>query len=148
MTAASARGEAAAPLRLSWRPSRWLVAALALLAVLAAGSVIAAGLPRLLAWPAAAAVLAYGIWLATREARRAPHELIWRGDGVVLLDSLLLDDVHLQWRGPLAFLRARDPSGQWLRLSWWPDTLPASGRRALRLAAGTSAAPSTQLLSP
>ena len=148
MTAAARKGEAAPPLRMSWRPSRWLVAALASLAVLAAASVIAAGLPRFLAWPAAAAVLTCGVWLATREARRAPHELIWRGDGVVLLDGLVLDDVHLQWRGPLAFLRARDRSGQRLRLSWWPDTLPSSQRRALRLAAATSASPSTQLLSP
>jgi toxin CptA len=51
------------------------------------------------------------------------------------LDGQPIDNVRLQWRGPLAFLFWRDRQGRPQRLSWWPDTLPAASRRELRLAA-------------
>ncbi|WP_231734445.1 hypothetical protein [Noviluteimonas gilva] len=46
---------------------------------------------------------------------------------------------HVHWRGTLAFLRARDAQGRTHRLAFWPDTLDARGRRALRLASPSAA---------
>jgi hypothetical protein len=53
---------------------------------------------------------------------------------VAMLDGRRLEFVQVQWRGPLAFLHARDVEGRTHRCAWWPDTLAAKDRRALRLA--------------
>ncbi|MGN6113408.1 MAG: hypothetical protein ACTHOC_10505 [Luteimonas sp.] len=138
----------------AWRPSRWVVAALLLLSVLAPFAVLASEMPRPAAWPLALVAAAFGLRAARREARRAPRRLDLpageggtRVDGAVvdgvLLDGKLLGGVRLDgvplaqatlaWRGPLAFLRWRDAAGRRGRLSWWPDTLPAAQRRVLKL---------------
>nr|WP_028919059.1 hypothetical protein [Pseudoxanthomonas suwonensis] len=130
-----------APCRLEWRPSRWLLAALLLLTVLAPLAVLGSELPRPLAWPLALAAAARGLQLARREAGRAPRQLVLgpapRQPGAPCLDSLdgqPLEDCQVRWRGPLAFLDALDREGRRVRLAWWPDTLPAARRRELRLA--------------
>ena len=105
--------------RLEWRPSRWLVAALALIAILAPIAVLASEMPRLFAWPLAATAFAYGAWRAWHEARRPPRSLEWPIPGA-----------RVHWRGPLLFVRAPG-----LRLSWWPDTLAPDTRRELRVSA-------------
>ncbi|HVR82497.1 MAG TPA: hypothetical protein VHF02_10520 [Luteimonas sp.] len=129
------------PCRLEWRPSRWLIAALCALGVLAAMSVIASEMPRWWALPLALAMLVYGAQLARLEASRALRSLVWPVDGSpVVLDGRAIDAVAVQWRGPLAFLRWRDADGRVMRLHWWPDTLPAALRRELRLAAQRHAA--------
>lgn len=70
-------------------------------------------------------------------------------DAPILLDGAVIDDVKVTWRGPLAFVRWRDPSGRIRRLAWWPDTLPPAARRELRLAApGGEAAPRTASMAP
>jgi toxin CptA len=53
----------------------------------------------------------------------------------VSVDGARVEDFTVHWRGPLAFARWRDGQGGVHRLAWWPDTLPASARRELRLAA-------------
>ncbi len=99
-------------------------------------SVLASEMPRVAAWPLALAVLAYGAWLVRREWRRPPLELMFYGsDAPALVDDEPVAEVVLQWRGPLTFLRWRDGNGRRHRLVWWPDTLPVSARRELRLAA-------------
>ncbi len=123
--------------RLEWRPSRWLIGALAALSLLAACSVIASELPRALAWLLAIGVPAYGAWLARREARKPVRQFFWAGnDAAVTLDGQPIDGVSVQWRGPLAFVCWCNGDGRVQRLGWWPDTLPAARRRELRLAAG------------
>jgi len=103
----------------------------------AAFSVLASAMPRLAAWPLAVAALAYGLWRARRELLLPGHTLFFPGNDLpVMLDGLPIDDVEVQWRGPLAFLLWRDRQGRRRRLSWWPDSLPADRRRELRLAAG------------
>ena len=101
---------------LEWRPSRWLVAALGLIALLAPVAVLQSEMPRRFAWPLAALAAGCGVWLAWREARRPPLTLDWPIPGATL-----------HWRGPLLFLCAPG-----LRLSWWPDTLDDEARRQLR----------------
>jgi toxin CptA len=128
--------------RLEWRPSRWLLAALLLLAFLAPLAVLGSELPRHAAWPLAVAAGLYGLWLVRREAGRAPRQLVLgttdaAGDR---LDGQPLQACRLAWRGPLAFLHAIDRDGRDLRLAWWPDTLPPKARRELRLAAAARAA--------
>lgn len=124
-----------APCRLEWRPSRWLAAILCLLGLFAAIAVIASEMPRLASLPLAVAALAHGLWLARSELRRPVHCLIIApNDGVSTVDGEPMTDLELQWRGPLAFLRWRDASGRWQRLSGWPDTLDARACRELRLA--------------
>ncbi|WP_157499601.1 hypothetical protein [Lysobacter sp. Root983] len=83
--------------------------------------------------PLAAGAALYGAWLARRELRSAPQQLVVSADAVSL-DGAPLDQPALQWRGPLAFLRYRDGSGRLRYRIWWPDTLDSTGRRELRLA--------------
>lgn len=135
--------------RLDWRPSRWLLAALALLGILAAASLLASELPPVLAWPSAALVLGWTDRRLRREARRPPHHFVFRSGQPALVDGVAVDDLALQWRGPLVFACWRGSDGRRRDVSWWPDTLPAASRRELRLAAaggeaargGTSMAP-------
>ncbi|MDQ3494152.1 MAG: hypothetical protein M3485_01130 [Pseudomonadota bacterium] len=99
-------------------------------------SVLASEMPRVAAWPLALATLVYGACLARREWRRPQRELVFSGASTpVLVDGEPAAEVVLQWRGPLTFLRWRAGNGRRHRLVWWPDTLPASARRELRLAA-------------
>jgi toxin CptA len=127
--------------RLEWRPSRWLIAAILALSALAAFSVVASEMPRTLAWPLAAAVLAHAVWLARREARKPVQAWFWPGtDQPVTVDGAVARDAVVAWRGPLAFVHWRDADGRRLHLCWWPDTLPAARRRELRLAASSAPA--------
>jgi toxin CptA len=114
--------------------------ALRLLGVLGALSVLASDLPRPLAWPPAAAALAWGLYRARAEAARPACTLVWPSASAPALDGTPLRDARLHWRGPLAFLRWRDADGRSRCLGWWPDTLAASARRELRLAAEAAAA--------
>ena len=123
--------------RREWRPSRWGIGALLVLGRLAAFSVLASAMPRWAAWPLGVCALAYGVRQARREWRLSRHELFFPGNDLpVMLDGLRIDKAEVQWRGPLAFLLWQDRRGRPMRLSWWPDTLPAERRRELRLAAG------------
>jgi toxin CptA len=112
-----------------------VIGALGALGLLAGCSVLASEMPRAMAWPIALAAAGYGGWLARREHRRLPRQLLWPvSDLPVTLDGEPLRSVQLQWRGPLVFLRWRTGGGRGGQLSWWPDTLPAIQRRELRLA--------------
>ncbi len=124
--------------RLEWRPSRLLQALLILLGVLGAVSVLACEMPRPFAWPIAIGALAYGGWRARREGRKPSRAFWFPGNARTLtVDGEPMHEAHLQWRGPLAFLRWRERgTRRWRRAAWWPDTLPARQRRELRLAAG------------
>jgi len=134
---ASARSRPASVVeaRVEWRPSYWILGALPLLGVLAACSLLASEMPAFAAWPAAFATLGWAGWRTWREARIPAKSFVFRSGAPVLVDGVAVDDVVLQWRGPLAFLRWRDGDGRTRRLSWWPDTLPPPRRRELRLAA-------------
>ena len=123
--------------RLEWRPSRWLTGALVVLAVLTVVSVLASEMPRFAAWPLVVIVVLYAA-LQVRSYRGMPcHDFVFPGnDLAVLLDGEPVDAVEVQWRGPLAFMTWKDRKGRRRRLSWWPDTLPPTSRRELRLAAG------------
>ncbi len=125
---------ASAPCRLEWRPSRWVVAALCLLAALAAVSLIASDLPRSIAWPSAAIVFVAGLYRARLESRQPPCAIVIAADGRTTVDGQPVEDLDVEWRGALAFLRWRDAAGRMQRRGFWPDTLPAGKRRELRLA--------------
>ncbi len=126
---------ASAPCRLEWRPSYWVIASQLVLAVLAAFSALASGMPRLAAWPLAIVAFATGARLARRERAKPVRQLFWPcDDRPASLDGEALDAAVLHWRGPLLFLHWRDVSGGFRQLDWWPDTLSPSQRRELRLA--------------
>nr|WP_255699061.1 hypothetical protein [Luteimonas sp. Y-2-2-4F] len=101
----------------------------------AAASVLASGVPPALAWPLAGLALAHGGLLLRRQAGAGERVLRFRPEGRVEVDGESVDAFRLDWRGPLAFARWRDPAGRMRRLAWWPDTLPPPARRELRLAA-------------
>jgi len=133
--------DTSAPCRLDWRPSRWLIASVVALAVLAAFSTVASDLPPWAAWPLALLALAYGVRLARDEWRRPWCRVVIADRGaVVRIDGIKVERFVVQWRGPLAFARWSDGQGRTCRLVWWPDTLRRELRRELRLAA---AAPAT-----
>jgi len=114
-----------------------VIGALVALAALATVSVLASEMPRLVAWPLIIVLILHA-GLQIRGYRSMPrHDFVFPGnDLAVLLDGEPIDAVEVQWRGPLAFITWKDRKGRRRRLSWWPDTLPPSSRRELRLAAG------------
>src|SRR5690606_28884658 len=59
--------DGSAPCRIDWRPSRWLLAALLMLALAAPLAVLASELAPPAAWLLAAAALVQGLRLAARE---------------------------------------------------------------------------------
>ncbi len=127
---------ASVPCRLEWRPSRWLIAVLLVLAVAAAFSVLASEMPRIAAWPLALAALAWGSWRARSEARRASESIVIQPAGVPsTVNNVAVEAMQVRWRGPIALLQWRDGTGRLQRRSAWPDVLPALQRRELRLAA-------------
>ena len=126
---------ASAGFRSDWKPSAILCAALILLGLCAGLSLLASDLPRGFAWPAALVAAGWGAWIARCESCRTPIGIRWRADGILLVEGERVDAAELHWRGPLAFLSWRDVAGRRRRLAWWPDTLPATARRELRLAA-------------
>ena len=134
-----------APCRLEWRPSRWLLAALLILVLLAPLSVLGSDLPRGFAWPLALAAGACAMRSAWREAGRAPRLLVLAATTAAqmppdTLDGRPMHACRISWRGPLAFVHVVDRQGRAERLVWWPDTLPPARRRELRLAVAARAA--------
>ena len=122
--------------RIEWRPSRMLCAGLLAGSLLAAFAVLASGMPRAVAWPLALAAVAHGVGQAWRQLRQPPRMFEFAGqDAPVRVDGSPVRDGSVTWRGPLAFVRWRDPAGRRRHLAWWPDTLATSARRELGLAA-------------
>lgn len=124
--------------RIDWRPSRWLLAGLVALGLLASASLLMSALPRIPAVLSAFVALAWAGRLAWREAQRPPCALVLAGQGVPVqwlrgAEVESLHDPQLHLRGPLAVLRGRDRQGRRHSFSWWPDTLPVASRRQLRL---------------
>lgn len=149
MPTSTSWSSASAICQLEWRPSRALTTGLRLLGVLAGLSTVACEMPRILAWPVAALAIAYGEWLARRYRRLPPRRIWWLAGRPPELDGVVLEQATLGWRGPLAFLGWRDAEGRTRRLAWWPDTLPRTVRRELRLVAAVAPhAPSTPSMAP
>ena len=130
-----------APCRIEWWPSPVLAGSLAALGALGAFASLASEAPAGLAALLASASLATGAWLAHRELRRPCRSLVWSSGRGLEVDGERVEDPRLAWRGPLAFLDWRDADGRRCRVSWWPDTLDAAGRRELRLAAMDASPP-------
>src|SRR5688572_9032395 len=114
--------------RIDWRPSRMQVIALTLLALLAAGAVLASAVPE--PWRGLLAALAavHGLLLARRAGSEPPCEVSWSGgDAPARLryahGDMALSSVAVEFRGPLVRLQGRDGRGRVRRLVWWPDTL-------------------------
>ncbi len=126
---------ASASCRLERRASPLLTVALLLLGTTASFAVLASEMPRPAAWPLALAALAYGAWLAWREARKGPGELVIAGGGRATVDGCKVEALSVRWRGPVAFVQWRAGDGRRCRHVFLPDTLPAARRRELRLAA-------------
>src|SRR5690606_27676318 len=113
-----------APCRLEWRPSRWLLAALLTLSLLAPLAVLGSGLPRLLAWPLALAPARGGGARAGPAPRRAPRQ---PGLGPAGRRDVPAgqprEGSELPWRGPWTFTHPRAAHGRSQRVLWWPETL-------------------------
>lgn len=130
---------------IEWRPSRVLCGALVCLGCLSALSLWMSALPLLAKVPLAVLALGYGLRVARREGSRPPFSVRIATDeaGGVLVHvpgrpPLVAASVRV--RGSLASVAGRGADGRFLRFLWWPDTLPAGSRRALRLVSGSRAA--------
>ena len=132
---------------IDWRPSRWLSVSLIGISLLAAISIWLCALPATVKPPTMLLAAGIGLWLARREARQPAFSIR------LSMDESRLELIHggrsralaaptVLVRGPLATVTGRDEAGRLLRIQWWPDTLPAGARRALRLASGTRPAKS------
>jgi plasmid maintenance system antidote protein VapI len=85
--------------------------------------------------------------LSDPEEHRYPSRLL--AARAAYLDGVPVEQVEVQWRGPLAFVSWKGRDGRRQRLSWWPDTLPPARRRELRLAANaTDTAPHRSAMAP
>jgi toxin CptA len=136
--------------RIDWRPSRGLVAALVMLAVLAGGAVMASNLPETERPLLAGLVLLQGLLGARRAASESPATFMWDGDGHPARlrragRDIGLHAVAVEFRGPIVALSGRDAGGRSHRLVWWPDTLAAGPRRQLVLAARAGHRPDNPL---
>ena len=141
MPATSLHSRASPDCRLTWRPSRWVVAMLIAMGPLGGMALLVSDVHGASRLPFVACACLWASICAYREHRRPPRVFIIRSDGSATLDAMPLTNHHVHWRGTLAFLRARDAHGRVHRLAFWPDTLDARGRRALRLASPPSARP-------
>ena len=105
------------------------------LALLAPFSLLMSDLQLASAWPLAFCAAALCVFEAVRHRAQQPCALVIPiGDGQPTCDGQRMQSLKIEWRGPLAFLRWRDPQGRTQRLVFWPDTLPTASRRELRLA--------------
>jgi hypothetical protein len=112
----------------------------ALLGVLAAVAVMQSALPESLRWLLALTLLVFALWRAWRESRRRHWLLHWPGldrSAIQLIDGreIPITLCAVQLRGPLAGVSLNDGSRRITHVLWWPDTLDAASRRALRLMA-------------
>jgi len=131
--------DASSPCRLEWRRSRWLPVALCVLAVAAIAASWLSDMPRIACGFCSALVLAYAGWVLHREAHRPDCVLSWLGGDApwqVEHDGRTESMRHVgaSFRGGLVALTLADDANKRRRYLWWPDTLDARGRRALRLA--------------
>jgi toxin CptA len=125
--------------RLVWRRSRWLPTGLCLLAIAAIAATWLSDLPQVACIVTSAVVTAYAGWLLHRESKRPDCILTHSGDATEWRVECLgraetLRHVAASFRGGLVVLTLADSGGKLRRYVWWPDTLDARGRRALRLA--------------
>ncbi len=142
--------------RLEWRPSRWRSAALLTLGVLAIASLWMSALPWWEFSVVSVLLLAYLFVLIRNDTQRAPVQLVWSGGAAPVMVIRANQEEEftffaLHARGGLVVLTLKDGNGHNPRWVFWPDTLDAAGRRALRLAAsiGVEAAPTrTTSLNP
>lgn len=140
--------------RLEWRPSRWLLVGVASLALLAIVSIWLSALPAWACVFGSALIVGYAAWRLRQEMQRAPAQIAWSGgDAPVVVEHALEQGVRsdeyrfvaLNIRAGLAVLCIADERGRRSRWVWWPDTLDARGRRALRLAASVDVSSSLAL---
>lgn len=142
---------------LEWRPSRWLLAGMVLLALLAIASLWLSALPVWACVVASAVIVAYAGVRLRHEMRREPVVIAWAGgDAPVMVEAGVVEPggaqheveeqgarsaefrfAALNFRAGLVVMSLTDQRGRRSRRVWWPDTLDARGRRALRLAAST-----------
>lgn len=95
---------------------------------------------------AGAAVIAYLYVVIRNDVRRAPAQLAWAGGSAPVMVMQTHQEqectfVALRSRGGLVVLTLKDDEDHNHRWVWWPDTLDAAGRRALRLAASIGVEP-------
>ncbi len=131
--------DAFSPCRLKWRRSRWQPVALCALALAAIAGLWLADMPQIACTVCSVLVFAYVTWLLYRESRRPESTLSWSGRDAlwqVECDGRMesLRHVGASFRGRLVVLTLANDSGHMRRYTWWPDTIDAHGRRALRLA--------------
>jgi len=130
---------ASSPCRLEWRRSRWLPVTLCVLVVAAIAALWLSDMPGIACGIGSSLVLAYASWLLLREVRRPKCVLTWPGgDAPWQLEhdgrTESLRHVGASLRSGLVVLTLADVDNKNRRFLWWPDTLDARGRRALRLA--------------
>lgn len=122
------------PVTLDWRPSPQVTAVLAALTLLAPFSLIASDLHSGVAAVLALPLLLAGVRTMRRYARLPPTTFQVPARGAVTRDDRPLAVFELRWRGPLVFLRWREPGGGYRQLAFFPDTLDTDLRRELKLA--------------
>jgi toxin CptA len=105
-----------------------------MLGALAAFAALVCELPWPVSLPIAAAAAFGGVELAERELLRPTLDLVIPHHGDAMIDGVLVHELQVHWRGPLAFLQWRDAAGLRHRRQGWPDNLGAASRRELRLA--------------
>ena len=122
------------PLRIEWRPSGHVTAALALLSLLAPFSLVVSGVPTPWALMLAVPVLLAGARMVHRYACCRPMALVIPAGLIpATRDGMPVEAFEVQWRGPLAFARWTE-GGDRRRVAFFADTLDAASRRALKLA--------------
>jgi len=123
----------------TWRPSRWQFAAQVLLGILAAVAVLHCALPLIWAVPLAIITLLIGLFQAWSQWHQSAQTVfIPLPPAHACINQQPLQSMQLIERGPLLILRWKAVKTTTYtshgHLLFWPDTLSALQRRALRLA--------------
>lgn len=118
--------------RVELGPSRLEAFALAVIGILGGAGLFLTDLPVPVAASVAPAVAGWGLLLSRRVRHRKAVQVAFRGDGCVQIDAADVEDVRMEWRGPLTCLQWRE-DGRRVRLVAWPDVIDARARRELRL---------------
>jgi toxin CptA len=121
-----------------YRPSRWLVAAVAAVTLAASIAILQSGLPLALRLALLAAAVAYATYSLRRFRRQAPRRLAWHAAGhwrVADADGgeHTAELARAVVRGGWIVLGLRRQDGRRLRVILAPDNSDADTRRRLRV---------------
>lgn len=130
--------KSASAIAFDYRPSRWLIAAIGLVALLAVAAVVASGLPAWSKWPLTVAVAVYAAYELRQLLRDPVRRVSWHEAGhwrIANTDGTehVAELVHGSVRGTWIVLQLRYTDRRRVSIVLAPDNCDADVHRRLRV---------------